>query len=144
MLRITRHFTLDELLLSRKAKELGIDNTQPPVSAIVNLTALVVEVLQPLRDYLSAPVIITSGYRCNSLNQAVGGVKNSQHLTGQAADITFYNSIDMERKALRYIREHLHFDQLIWEKRGNTRWIHVSFDTLHNRNQFINKTNLLY
>lgn len=144
MVRITRHFTLDELIQSRKAKELGIDNMQPPVSAIINLSALVVEVLQPLRDAISAPVIITSGYRCNTLNQAVGGVKNSQHLTGQAADITFYNSIDMERKALHYIREHLQFDQLIWEMQGNTRWIHVSFDTLHNRNQFITNTNLLY
>lgn len=144
MVRITRHFTLDELILSRKAKELGIDNTQPPVTAIVNLVALTVGVLQPLRDYLCAPVIITSGYRCNSLNQAVGGVKNSQHLTGQAADITFYSSIDMERKAIKYIREHLQFDQLIWESKGNTCWLHVSYDTLHNRNQFINKTKLLY
>ena len=59
---------------------------------IENLKALCMEVLQPLRDYLEKPVVISSGYRCSEVNKAVGGVSGSQHLKGEAADIHVENT----------------------------------------------------
>lgn len=141
MIRISANFTLDEFLASDTARRKGIDNTSPSITAIVNLTMLVARVLQPLRNLMKLPVRITSGYRCASLNKAVGGAYASQHMTGQAADISFANNEDLERRAIELIKVMDDFDQMIWEQKGSIRWLHVSYNALHNRKQFINKTN---
>lgn len=140
MIRISTNFTLDEFLASNTARREGIDNTSPSITAIVNITMLVARVLQPLRNLMKLPIHITSGYRCATLNKAVGGAYGSQHMTGQAANISFANNEDLERKAIELIRVMDEYDQLIWEQKGNTRWLHVSYNALHNRKQFINKT----
>lgn len=100
-------------------------------SAITKLGDLVKNVLQPTRDYLDDPIEITSGFRCDWLNQKVGGVQNSQHTLGEAADI---KTIDMKKMFL-FIFEHLEFDQLIWEHTPRHFWIHVSYRKNHNRKQ---------
>lgn len=140
MIRISTNFTLDEFLASNTARREGIDNTSPSITAIVNITMLVARVLQPLRNLMKLPIHITSGYRCATLNKAVGGAYGSQHMTGQAANISFANNEDLERKAIELIRVMDEYDQLIWEQKGNTKWLHVSYNALHNRKQFINKT----
>ena len=76
--RISKNFTLDELLASDTAKKCGIINA-PGMTEVCNLCALVHNVLQPLRDAMNEPIKIGSGYRCTRLNQAVGGVANSAH-----------------------------------------------------------------
>lgn len=137
---VTMHFTIEELYASETAKRLGIDN-KPSVQKMINLVYLAAYVLEPLRVAMSEPVRISSGYRCEKLNKAVGGVYNSQHLKGQAADICIDGDMEKGRRWFNYIRDHLNFDQLIWEHdRSGTYWIHVSFvypDFGKNRKQVI-------
>ena len=81
-----KHFSIRELSRSETASRKGINNT--PNSAIVSaLTALIDNVLDPLREKWGAPIIVTSGYRCPALNRAIGGASGSQHTKGEAADI---------------------------------------------------------
>ena len=81
-----KHFTIQELSKSATAERLAIDNT-PPRAARKMLTILVEQLLDPIRRRYGAPIIVTSGYRCPALNTAVGGVNNSHHIVGCAADI---------------------------------------------------------
>lgn len=122
------HFTIEELYASQTAKAKGIDN-KPNVQQVINLVYLAAFVLEPLRVAMREPIKIGSGFRCLRLNQAVGGVSNSQHLTGQAADLCIDGDIQKGRKWFDYIRQHLPFDQLIWEKNPKTGscWVHVSY-----------------
>lgn len=125
---VTMHFTIEELYASATAKAKGIDN-KPNVQQVINLVYLAAFVLEPLRVAMREPIKIGSGFRSLRLNQAVGGVSNSQHLTGQAADLCIDSDIQKGRKWFDYIRQHLPFDQLIWEKNPKTGscWVHVSY-----------------
>ena len=123
----TMHFTIEELYASETAKAKGIDN-KPDIRAIICLVYLAAYVLEPLRTAMSEPVRISSGFRCERLNRAVGGVRNSQHCKGQAADLDIGGDMAKGRKWFNYIRDHLTFDQLIWEHNSRgVYWIHVSF-----------------
>ncbi len=125
--KVTMHFTIEELYASDTAKRLGIDN-KPTTQKMINLVYLCAFVLEPLRVAMGRPIKISSGYRCEKLNKAVGGVYNSQHLKGQAADIDIQGDMAFGRKIFEYIRDHLPFDQLIWEHTASgTYWVHVSF-----------------
>src|SRR5574344_1414281 len=91
-MQLTEHFNLKEFTRSSTAKARGINNTLNPtaeadLSVIRNLKNLCVQVLEPLREHISRPLVISSGYRSPRLNAAVGGAANSQHLSGQAADL---------------------------------------------------------
>lgn len=88
--RLTKHFTLEEFTRSKTAEKLGIKNC-PNKSAIMNLEYTAKQ-LEKIRDYIKKPIIITSGFRSPKLNKAVGGVKNSYHLKGRAADIQSENT----------------------------------------------------
>ena len=126
--RISKNFTLDELTASETAKKRRIINA-PGVDEVCNLCALVHHVLQPLRDAMGEPIKIGSGYRCPQLNRAVGGVSNSQHMKGEAADLCIDGDIQKGKRWFEWIKTHCDFDQLIWEtnpKTGNY-WVHVSF-----------------
>ena len=116
-------FTIDELCKSNTAKANGIDNT-PSASVKKKLQALITNVLDPARAAYGAPIYVHSGYRSPKVNALVGGVSNSQHLTGEAADIDTYN-IANNRRLFAIIVEQNNFDQIIWE--GNGEWIHVSY-----------------
>ena len=133
-----QHFTIQELSASATAERLTIDNT-PSRAAQRMLTILVEQLLDPIRRRYGAPIIVTSGYRCPALNTAVGGVANSHHIVGCAADITtgsienntmlFALIIDMQTThAIR-------FTQLIAEK--DYRWLHISYVPGMLRNQII-------
>jgi hypothetical protein len=135
------HFTIEEMYASEKAKSLGIDN-KPSTQKMINLVYLCAFVLEPLRVAMGRPIKISSGYRCEKLNKEVGGVYNSQHLKGQAADIDIQGDMEFGRKIFDYIKNHLPFDQLIWEHTASgTYWVHVSFvfpDFGKNRKNVIN------
>lgn len=123
-MKLTENFTLDEMTASVTAACLGIDNT-PRTEEIERLRELCVKILQPLRDRLGSPLRVTSGYRCVTLNRAVGGVKNSQHINGEAADLVCHDN----RKLWELIREmkkaeEIKPGQVINE--NNLSWIHIS------------------
>lgn len=118
-----KHFTIGELCASTTADARGIKNT-PMLQETGNLKALADNVLDPLREWYGKPIYVNSGYRCPQLNRMVGGKPTSQHLKGEAADITA-GSKEENRKLFAYIRANLTFDQLIDEK--NFSWVHVSF-----------------
>ena len=125
---ITMHFKMEELYASVTAKRLGIDN-KPNVQQMINLVYLCAYVLEPLRVAMGEPIKISRGFRCERLNKAVVGVYNSQHLKGQAADLCIDGDIKKGRRWFEYIKNHLPFDQLRWEKNPKTGscWVHVSF-----------------
>ena len=130
-MRLTRNFTYEELCNSNVAERRGINNRprteEEEKRVIENLKALCMEVLQPLRDFLGKPVVISSGYRCAELNKAVGGVRNSQHMKGEAADIHVENTEHL-LKIMHFIMDETDFDQVIWERnRAGTQWVHVSY-----------------
>ena len=137
---VTMHFTIEELYASDTAKRLGIDN-KPSVQQMINLVYLAAYVLEPLRVAMDEPIKIGSGFRCKALNKAVGGVYNSQHLKGQAVDLCIDGDIAKGKKWFNYIKDHLPFDQLIWEHNSKgSYWVHVSFvfpDFGKNRHQVI-------
>jgi hypothetical protein len=128
-----RYFTIAELTRSTTARRQGIDNT-PPASAVKALTALVENVLDPLREAWGHPIIVSSGYRCPRLNKIVRGAASSQHILGQAADIhTVSDRPEDNKRLFDLIRKlNLPFDQLIDEYGYN--WIHVSYGPRNRRN----------
>ena len=137
-MRLTEHFKLSEFTNSSTATARGIDNT-PNEQQIANLKRICEEILEPLRAFAGQPIIIGSGYRSPALNKAVGGVKNSQHMTGEAADIHLPDNAT-GRKWFLWMMDNLKFDQLIMEKSppSSTRyWIHVSFSRNRCRQQVI-------
>ena len=136
--RLSPHFTLSELTQSGTALRLGIDNV-PTQRDAECLRALCTAVLEPLRQRFGR-LIVTSGYRCARLNEAVGGVPASQHLSGEAADLHM-SSVAQARRIIAYAQEQqLPFDQMIVERvLGNgTCWLHVSHTTRRtNRRQVL-------
>lgn len=128
--RLTPHFTLEEMTHSETARLYDIDNTPTP-EVIHNLQTLCTKVLEPLRKEFG-PVRVTSGYRSAWLNHLVGGVKRSQHILGQAADI---HIPDRRRgvEMLEFIFMTLDYDQLLLEHNAQGgEWIHVSYNESHN------------
>lgn len=137
---VTMHFTIEELCASATAKAKGIDN-KPNTQQMINLVYLAAYVLEPLRVAMKEPIKIGSGFRCDKLNKAVGGVAKSQHMKGQAADLCIDGDMEKGKKWFNYIKNNLPFDQLIWEHNSKgTYWVHVSFvypDFGKNRKQVI-------
>ena len=126
--QLTPHFKLSEFVKSSTANARHIDNT-PTEAIVANLKALCEEVLEPLRQWYGKPIIIGSGYRSPALNKAVGGVKNSQHMTGEACDIHIPDEATGKRWFV-WLMDNVPFHQLIWEKStpsSNHHWIHVAF-----------------
>lgn len=123
------HFTFDEFFRSGEAVRRDIRNVPPSDrnhEIRINIMTLVSEVLDPVRDHVGDQVIITSGYRCEALNTAVGGVPNSQHMMGQAADFAVpgYTVKDLRELAF-WMADNLDFDQVIvYANRG---FIHTSY-----------------
>ena len=128
-----KYFTIQELSHSDTAVARGIDNC-PTAEAIHNLTKLVENVLDPLREKYGKPIRISSGYRSAILNRSVNGATSSQHRVGEAADITV-GSKEEKRKLFEIIRLELPFDQLIDER--DFSWVHVSFREGRNRKQVL-------
>lgn len=125
--QLSKHFKLSEFIKSSTASAKGIDNT-PSLEVVSNLQYLCINVLEPLREYFNCPIVIGSGYRCPALNKAVGGVSNSQHMTGEAADIHLPDEVT-GKKWFTWMMNNLRFHQLIWEKSTPTsthHWIHVA------------------
>lgn len=109
---LSPHFRLIEFTRSGVATDKGIDNT-PGKEEVDALRALCENILEPLRHRFGA-IYISSGYRCRRLNNAVGGVMNSQHMRGEAADILLSTFADW-RDAVRFVKG-LDFDLESWSR----------------------------
>ena len=137
-----KNFKLSEFFDSIAADRNGIKN-EPSIDERAtierNINSLVDNVLDPIRDKFCAPVIITSGYRCSKVNKLVGGVNNSQHMSGCAADFHVMGyTPSMMYEVFLYISNTLEFDQLIFYRSKNI--IHVSYVENCNRHEaFIKK-----
>lgn len=125
---IMKYFCITELTASATALREGIDN-RPSKCAYHLLHVLVDQLLDPIREAWGEPIVVSSGYRCKELNTLIGGVKNSHHILGCAADIIAGNRAD-HRRLFRLIVKmqqegRIKFTQLILE--GDGRWIHISY-----------------
>ena len=132
--------SLAEVTKSQTATRLGIDNN-PTVTHLIALRAVAENIFEPIRKHFGVPVGVSSGYRSNALNDAIGGSSRSQHCHGQALDIDadIYGRIT-NGELFRYIRHALDFDQLIWEfgDDNDPAWVHVSFvDDGSNRGEIL-------
>jgi zinc D-Ala-D-Ala carboxypeptidase len=145
-MKLSEHFSVDEFTQSDTAKRLGIDNSLPP-ELLLHATATA-SMLEAIRAYLSAqagkeiPVNITSGYRCEALNKAIGSANTSDHIKAYATDIkapAFGSALTVSR-ALAPKMDALGIGQIIYEFGS---WVHVSSrkaDKTINRMITINKS----
>ena len=131
---LSPHFSLAEFERSMTAKRLNINNHLPP-DLILRAEALCMEILEPIRKHFGKPVHISSGYRCATLNNAIGGSRASQHMRAEAADIEIAGFSPED--VTRWISiSGLPFDQVIKEG-GNSGWCHVSHHVGNNRGEVL-------
>ena len=126
---LSKNLSLAEVTKSVTASRLGINN-EPDEWAVQNLQAIAECIFQPVRNAFGTPIFVSSGYRSEDLNVAIGGSKRSQHIQGRALDLdadVFGGCTNGE--IFRYILNNLEFDQLIWEfgDENNPDWVHVSY-----------------
>lgn len=125
-MKLTEHFTLDELTRSTTAQRLGVANT-PPQELLPRLVRTA-EMLERIRSTVGVPIVVTSGYRCDAVNRAVGGRTSSDHTQGHAADILapgFGTPTEVAR-LLAPLVSVLGIGQLILEGVKGKQWVHVS------------------
>lgn len=121
------HFSLEELTRSQTATRQGIDNEPNDMekSNLLRLAWFLESLRSRLRMNHGEPmyIIVSSGFRCEELNTAIGGSKTSAHMQGLAADISCPKLTPLELS--RFIANHMAdegFDQVIHEFE---RWVHV-------------------
>ncbi len=144
-MRLSKNFTLQELIYSSTALRLGIDNS-PTKEGVLKLTLLATSLLQPLRERLGA-LRVTSGYRSPQLSEAIGSSANSQHCRYEAVDMQFVKRGKMDNLLIyqALIDLDLDFDQCILEFGNSTKeldpthpaWIHLSWKVTDNRKQVL-------
>ena len=131
---ISEHISYKEGVYSNTATRRGIVN-EPNDEQLDSMVVIAENIFEPLRAYVGGPIKINSFFRSPELNTAIGGSKSSQHCKGQAMDIddTFGRCSNAEM--YHFIKEHLDFDQLIWEfgDDDNPNWVHVSYTSGENR-----------
>lgn len=101
-----KYFSFSELTHSTKARELHIDNTPFSYEVVNNLTDLTENLLDPIRETWGKPIIISSGYRSDALNKAVGGSKTSAHRFGLAVDVVPENMAEFDKFAA-FVKDYL-------------------------------------
>lgn len=129
-MKLSKNLSLFEVTKSNTAIKLGIDNSPTP-EHLTNLVQVANNIFQPIRDHFGKPIFVSSGYRSKELNDNTPGASiTSQHCKGEALDID-NDAVDYptNKMIFEYIKEHLDFDQLIWEHGddNNPSWVHVSF-----------------
>ena len=144
-MKLSKNFTLNELVKSNTATRLGISNT-PDKEGIIKLRLLVGELLQPIRDIIG-PIRVTSGYRSRELNYMIGSSNNSQHTKCEAIDIQHYKRGKMNNLVIynTIINRGLEYDQCILEFGDSTEtddptnpaWIHLSYKATGNRRDLL-------
>ena len=132
-LMLSEHFSLDELIFSATARAMRIVNC-PGSSEIDNLRFLCREVLEPARKIIGEPIHVTSGYRCLALNRAVGGVAQSYHIRGLAADLHI-DSADHASRLAWALEAQPYCDLILVEHAQGASWLHVQARKLSPRHR---------
>jgi hypothetical protein len=139
-MKLSENFSLSEFVKSGFADKYGIDNTPTP-EALEYIKKLATEILQPIRDEFGEPIIVSSGYRCERVNNGIGGAKNSDHKYGAAVDIkTVTDTLTDNRRLWDCIirmkdEGKLKCRQIIWEygrRKVGSDWIHLSINNQYN------------
>jgi zinc D-Ala-D-Ala carboxypeptidase len=139
-MKLSKNVSLAEFCHSDTAKRRGIDNTIKDPAHLASAKLLCEKVFQPIREHFGVPIYISSGYRSAALNRAVKGSRSSQHCRGEAFDLDADRWGKITNKEIfDYIREHLDWDQMIWEFGNDSQpdWVHVSFKATGNRRQIL-------
>lgn len=136
---LSKNLSLVEATKSATAIKHGIAN-EPTLEHLQNLKNVAENVFQPIREHFAMPVGISSGYRSNALNDLIGGSKRSQHSKGEALDLDadIYGGIT-NRDIFEFIKNHLDYDQLIYEFGTDEEpaWVHVSYKSEGNRKEVL-------
>ena len=132
---MAKYFTLREMCKSDTALAKRINNTPTDQVTIGRINALMEDCLDKVRALWGKPIGVNSGYRSAELNRVVGGAKNSQHLRGEAADITTGSKENNRKLFDLIVASDIPFDQLIDE--SGYRWLHISYCTDYNRKQVL-------
>jgi zinc D-Ala-D-Ala carboxypeptidase len=129
-MQLSENLSLAEVVRSETAKRKGVSNMPTP-EHIENFKKLAENIFQPIRKHFGKPIHISSGYRSDALNKAIGGSKTSQHCKGEAIDIDMDGTAITNAQIFNYIKDNLNFDQLIWEfgTASNPDWVHVSYNS---------------
>ena len=138
-MRISKHISYREAVHSATAKRRGIKNI-PNEEQLDNMYKVAEFIFEPLRMYVGGAIKITSFFRSEELNTAIGGSTKSQHCKGQAIDIDDVFGYKTNYEMFEYIRENLDFDQLIYEfgTNDNPDWVHCSYiSKRENRNRVL-------
>jgi hypothetical protein len=137
MKNISKYITYQEAVTSQTAIRKGINNT-PNSNALINMQLLGIRVFDIVREHFKKPIRVSSFYRSLLLNNAVGGSRTSQHVTGEAIDIQATKGFT-NAQIFNFIKDNLEFDQLIWEygTKENPAWVHVSYKKSGNRKQIL-------
>ena len=136
MENISKHISYAEATVSQTATRKGISNV-PNNEQLDNMKLVAEKCFEPVREHFG-PIRLSSFFRCEKLNKAVGGAKNSQHKDGEAIDMQGTGEVT-NAMIFEFIKNNLQFDQLIWEygNKVNPAWVHVSFSKTKNRKQII-------
>jgi len=138
-MKLSPNLSLAEVTKSATAIKRGIANA-PTQEHLQNLKLVATHVFQPIREHFGKPLAVSSGYRSEQLNALIGGSKTSQHSLGQALDLDadVYGRLT-NVAVFNYIKEHLEFDQLIWEfgTDDEPAWVHVSYKAEGNRGEVL-------
>ena len=142
-MRLSEHFTLGEMIASPTAEAQKIPNV-PLKCHITALENLCQRCLEPVRQHFGMPIQVNSGYRCPQLNARIGGAPTSQHMKGEAADITIprrywpfcYTSKEqIARLLFTWMKDNVDLDQLILEHSAASWWVHVSCRVNYRKNR---------
>jgi zinc D-Ala-D-Ala carboxypeptidase len=127
-MQISDHLTLEQATRSQTASRLGINNTPSPLE-IEEIKKTALELFDPIKNKFG-DLMLTSLYRCDKLNKAIGGSKTSQHRLGQAIDID-RPTLEKNKELFEWIKDNLVFGQLIWEfgNHSGPDWVHVGRGT---------------
>lgn len=138
-MKITENFTFEELIHSAYAEKYHLSNL-PKQDEIKKLNQLATEILQPIRNEFNNPIKVTSGYRSPQVNKAVGGSITSQHVKGEAADITSSDNKKLMTLITCLIKDgKIEVGQLINE--FDYSWIHISLPTKTHHNEVLRAFN---
>ena len=137
-MNLSYNLSLAEATRSATALRKGIAN-KPTQQHLLNLKEVALHIFQPCREHFGKPLRVTSGYRSEELNKAIGGSSKSQHSKGEALDMQSTKGYT-NKELFMFIKDHLNFDQLIGEfpdNVGEFAWVHCSYKKEGNRGEVL-------